>query len=336
MKKVLVTGAAGFIGFHTTQRLIEDGFEVVGIDNLSENVSYELKMARHELLKPLPRFEFIKADISDGPFLKDLVKQGGFDSILHLAAQPGVRESFVQPERCIAANVVGFGNILEASRLAEIPHLVYASSSSVYGLNEEMPWSTHHGTNHPASLYAATKKSNELMAHCYSHVYGLPTTGLRFFTVYGPWGRPDMAPMLFASAILEDRPIKVFNHGNCLRDFTFVGDIVKGIRQILDEIPGSNAAFDPKHPDPAFSSAPYAVYNIGKGHPEQLMDFIGLLESALGKPAIKEMLPMQPGDVVATYAEIDPLFETGPYKPTTSLAEGIPIFAEWFKARYGK
>jgi UDP-glucuronate 4-epimerase len=335
MKKVLITGAAGFIGYHTTKRLASEGIEVVGLDNLCSGVSFELKTGRLELLKGLEGFRFIQGDIADADALKALLKQEKFDAVLHLAAQPGVRESFVQPERCIQANVVGFGNMLEAARMVELPHLVYASSSSVYGLNEEMPWSTHAGTNHPASLYAATKKANELMAHSYSHVYKLPTTGLRFFTVYGPWGRPDMAPMLFAKAIIEGKPIQIFNYGQAQRDFTYVDDIVRGIRQILLEVPQSNSDWDSHRADPADSSAPYAVYNIGKGQPEELMVFVELLEKALGRQAEKIMMPMQPGDVVATYAEIDPLFESGPYKPVVSLEEGIPLFADWFLSRYG-
>ena len=332
--KILVTGAAGFIGFHLTRKLVNEGFEVVGIDALANGRSYELAVQRFKMLEEMPDLRLVNISISDAEELNKFFHAEKFDYVLHLAAQPGVRESFVNPGPCIQANVVCFGNMLEACRLTGVKHLVYASSSSVYGLSTALPWSSHASIGHPASLYAATKRANELMAHSYSHAYNLPTTGLRFFTVYGPWGRPDMAPMIFADAIRKGEPIKLFNFGNCSRDFTYVDDIVNGLRQVVMSPPVPNPDWDTHDADSATSSAPYAVYNIGKGHPESLLEFVDELEAALGKKAERILLPLQAGDVADTHAEVDPIFLSGPYKPVISLKEGVGRFAAWYKERY--
>jgi UDP-glucuronate 4-epimerase len=334
MKKLLVTGAAGFIGSHATRDLVASGYEVVALDNMSSGPSFNLKEARLARLRELRELRFVRADITDGQALLRLFERERFDGVLNLAARPGVRDSLLEPALCIEANLVGFGHILEACRLTEVKHLVYASSSSVYGLNERLPWSTHAGTNHPASLYAATKKANELMAHSYSHVYRLPTTGLRFFTVYGPFGRPDMAPMLFATAIAEGRPIQLFNNGKAHRDFTYIGDVVRAIRLTISNPPAYDQNWNAHRADPASSSAPYQIFNVGKGHPESLFMFLEYLERYLGKRAERVMLPMQPGDVLATYAELDEDFPTGPYRPEVSLEEGVEKFAAWFNEYY--
>lgn len=334
--KVLVTGAAGFIGMHTSERLLAAGHLVTGIDNLDPYYDVELKRARLERLRPHPGFTALAFDLADGGRLAEVFAAGGFDRVIHLAAQPGVRYSITHPHAYAQANLVAFLNMLEACRHARTPHLVYASSSSVYGGNTRLPFSEHDAADHPVSLYAATKRANELMAHSYSHLYGLPTTGLRFFTVYGPWGRPDMSPMLFANAICDGRPIDVFNGGAMSRDYTFVDDIVEGVVRVMDAIPGADAAFDPAQPDPATSSAPWRLYNIGNHQSVPLLEFIETLERALGRVAIKRMLPMQPGDVVATRANVDDLMAAVGFAPSTPLATGIERFVAWFREYYGR
>jgi UDP-glucuronate 4-epimerase len=329
--KILVTGAAGFIGLHVTRLLLARGDEVVGIDNLNDYYDPRLKLARLECLKPFANFRFIKLDIADSEAMARLFAEEKFTRVVHLAAQAGVRYSLSNPQVYIQSNLVGFGNLLEGCRNSQVEHLVYASSSSVYGANTRMPFSVHDEVNHPISLYAATKKSNELMAHSYSHLFGLPTTGLRYFTVYGPWGRPDMSPWLFTSAILEGRPINVFNHGKMQRDFTYVDDIAEGTVRALDRIATSSAAFDSAHPDPASSFAPYKVYNIGNHQPVELMHFIESIEQALGQQAKKNFLPMQAGDVQATYADVEDLRRDVGFEPKTALSEGIARWASWFR-----
>ncbi len=334
--KVLVTGVAGFIGMHTAKRLLERGDEVVGIDNLNDYYDVRLKEDRLKQLAPFAGFRFVKMDMADRERMEGLFKAERFQRVINLAAQPGVRYSLKNPHAYIQSNIVGFLNVLEGCRHNGIEHLVYASSSSVYGANTRMPFSVHDDVDHPVSLYAATKKSNELMAHTYSHLYGLPTTGLRFFTVYGPWGRPDMSPSLFAGAILEGRPIDVFNEGRMQRDFTYIDDIVEGVVRVLDRTATPDPDFDSARPDPATSYAPYRVYNIGNHEPVELMTFIETIERSVGKPAIKNMLPMQPGDVQATYADIDDLRVAVGFAPATPLSEGIARFVDWYKAYYGR
>jgi UDP-glucuronate 4-epimerase len=329
--KILVTGAAGFIGLHVTRRLLERGDEVVGIDNLNDYYDPRLKRARLDCLKPFANFRFIKLDIADSEAMARLFAEEKFNRVVHLAAQAGVRYSLSNPQVYIQSNLVGFGNLLEGCRNSHVEHLVYASSSSVYGANTRMPFSVHDEVNHPISLYAATKKSNELMAHSYSHLFGLPTTGLRYFTVYGPWGRPDMSPWLFTSAILEGRPINVFNNGKMQRDFTYVDDIAEGTVRALDRIAAPSAEFDSAHPDPASSFAPYKVYNIGNHQPIELMHFIESIEQALGQEAQKNFLPMQAGDVQATYADVEDLRRDVGFEPKTPLSEGIARWAAWFR-----
>ena len=329
--KVLVTGAAGFIGMHVAHLLLERGDEVVGIDNLNDYYDPRLKQARLATLQPYSGFRFERMDVADGDSLTRLFVAGEFDRVVHLAAQAGVRYSLTHPQAYIQSNLVGFGNILEACRRAQVGHLVYASSSSVYGTNTRMPFSVHDEVNHPVSLYAATKKSNELMAHSYSHLFGLPTTGLRYFTVYGPWGRPDMSPWLFTSAILEGRPIDVFNHGKMRRDFTFIDDIAEGTVRVLDHVATPNPDFDSDSPDAGSSRAPYRVYNIGNHQPVELMTFIETIEQALGQKAKKNFLPMQDGDVLATYADIEALRHNVGFEPKTPLAEGIARWVAWFR-----
>ena len=327
---ILVTGAAGFIGYHLSEKLLARGDTVTGLDNLNDYYEVSLKEARLDRLNTQPAFTFVRADLQDRPAMEALFIQNSFDAVINLAAQAGVRYSLDNPHAYIDSNIVGFTHILECCRHHKIGHLVYASSSSVYGMNASMPFSVHDNVDHPISLYAATKKANELMAHTYSHLYNLPTTGLRFFTVYGPWSRPDMAPFLFTKAILTGEPIQVFNNGEMQRDFTYIDDIVEGIIRVTDQPASPNLDWDATSPDPGTSSAPYRLYNIGNNNPVSLMDFIGAIETALGKTAEKELLPMQPGDVAATYADIDALVDAIDYHPQMPLQDGINNFTAWY------
>ena len=333
--KVLITGCAGFIGMHVAQLLLARGDEVVGVDNLNDYYDPRLKLARLARLTPQPGFRFVQADIADRMAMEDLFAAERFNRVVNLAAQPGVRYSLTNPHAYIQTNLVGFGNILEGCRHHGVEHLAYASSSSVYGANTHMPFSVHDNVDHPVSLYAASKKANELMAHSYSHLYGLATTGLRYFTVYGPWGRPDMSPWLFTSAILEDRAIDVFNMGKMQRDFTYIDDIAEGTVRVLDRIAAANPAFDTNAPDPSSSYAPFKVYNIGNHEPVELMTFIGTIEQSLGKEAKKNFLPMQPGDVVATYADVEELKRDVGFEPKTPLADGIARWTAWYRTYHG-
>lgn len=368
MENVLVTGAAGFIGFHTIRALLKAGYRVVGLDNLNNYYDVNLKYARLEasgiavsaiegaaekgaetghadaagesFYKPVnstlfEAYQFVRMDIENQRGIMQLFASGRFDYVIHLAAQAGVRYSLVNPHAYMNANITGFLNVLEACRAHQVKHLLYASSSSVYGKNTRMPFSASDNVDHPVSLYAASKKANELMAHSYSHLFGIPATGLRFFTVYGPWGRPDMALFIFTRAILEDRPIQVFNHGEMLRDFTFIDDIVEGIQRIMVGPAKANPRWLASQPDPSSSDVPHRVYNIGNSKPARLMDFISALEKALGKYARIEMLPMQPGDVPATFADTSPLERDFGYKPGTPLEKGIEAFVEWYRGYYG-
>ncbi len=335
MKKILVTGAAGFIGFHLSRRLLEDGRTVVGLDNLNDYYDPGLKKDRLARLEKFPEFIHADFDMADRQAMPELFEQHGFDAVVNLAAQAGVRYSLINPHSYVDTNLVGFVNILEGCRHTGVKHLVFASSSSVYGANTNMPFSVHNNVDHPVSLYAASKKANELMAHTYSHLYGLPATGLRFFTVYGPWGRPDMALFLFTKAILEDRPIDVFNNGNMERDFTYIDDIVEGVLRIIDLVPEANLSWDGMDPDPATSYCPWRVYNIGNNRKEKLMRYIEILEECLGKKAEKNFLPMQDGDVPATYANVDDLVRDIKFKPGTSIEEGIRNFVDWYREYYG-
>ncbi len=332
--KVLITGTAGFIGSALAEKIIERGDKVVGIDNLNDYYDVNLKLSRLDRLKALDGFVNIRGGIEDRKLVEDLFKTHKPDRVVNLAAQAGVRYSLENPHTYIESNVVGFTNLLEACRYNDIEHFVYASSSSVYGANTKMPFSVHANVDHPVSLYAATKKSNELMAHTYSHLYGLPTTGLRFFTVYGPWGRPDMALFLFTRKILNNEPIDVFNNGNHRRDFTYIDDIIEGVIRTLDNIATSSGSWDSNSPDPATSKAPYRIYNIGNNEPVNLMEYIKTLEDALGKKAIKNMLPLQPGDVPDTYADVQELISDVGYKPNTTIKEGIRNFVAWYKDYY--
>lgn len=347
--KILVTGTAGFIGFHLAQKLLERGDEVIGLDNINDYYDVNLKYGRLKELgiekediednkftvsSRYPKHRFIKLDLADREGMNKLFETETFDAVCHLAAQAGVRYSIENPNAYIDSNVVGFMNILEGCRHSQIKNLSYASSSSVYGLNQSQPFKTSDHTDHPVSLYAATKKSNEMMAHTYSHLYGIQTTGLRFFTVYGPWGRPDMAPMLFADAILNNRPIKVFNHGNMSRDFTYIDDIVEGITKVIDKPAESDPDWKAQKPTPEKSSNPYKIYNIGNSAPVSLMKFIETIENALGKVAQKNMLPMQDGDVVSTYADTSALEKEFEYKPVTELTVGVKKFINWYKKFY--
>lgn len=334
--KILVTGAAGFIGFHLSKVLLDRGDEVVGLDNVNDYYDVSLKHGRLQQLDGHEGFRFIKMDLVDREGIAKLFAEEKFDKVVNLAAQAGVRYSLENPHAYIDSNLVGFTNILEGCRHNKVEHLVYASSSSVYGANTTMPFSVHHNVDHPVSLYAATKKANELMAHTYSHLYGLPTTGLRFFTVYGPWGRPDMAMFLFTKAILEGKPIQVFNHGKMRRDFTYIDDIVEGVVRTLDHTAQSNSDWNGDQPDSATSAAPYRLYNIGNNNPVELMHLIETIENALGNKAEKEMLPIQPGDVPATYANVDALIQDVGFKPATSIEEGVSRFVEWYRAFYFK
>lgn len=332
--KILVTGAAGFIGSTLSIKLLERGDEVVGIDNLNDYYDVNLKLARLERLKKYQQFKFIKVDIADRLAIEALFKAEKFDRVMHLAAQAGVRYSLTNPHAYIDANIVGFTNILEGCRHNEVEHLVYASSSSVYGANTNMPFSIHDNVDHPVSLYAASKKANELMAHTYSHLYRLPTSGLRFFTVYGPWGRPDMSLFMFTQNILEGKPIDVFNFGNHRRDFTYIDDIVEGVVRVIDQPATSNPNWQGDNPDPGTSLAPYRVYNIGNNNPVHLLTFIETLENCLGKKAIKNLLPLQLGDVPDTYADVSDLVNDFNYKPATLLVDGVSKFVAWYKDFY--
>jgi len=334
-QNALVTGAAGFIGFHLAKRLLDNGCQVIGLDNMNPYYDVALKEARLVELKKEANFEFAEADLSDRRQLEDLFAQQELDVVVNLAAQAGVRYSLENPYAYVDSNLVGFVNLLECCRHNKLKHLVFASSSSVYGANTQMPFSIHHNVDHPVSLYAATKKANELMAHTYSHLYRLPCTGLRFFTVYGPWGRPDMALFLFTRAILEDKPIKVFNHGKMQRDFTYIDDIIEGVVRVMGRLPEANPKWSGDTPDPGTSSAPYKIYNIGNNHPVELIQFIEVVETALGKRAKKEFMDLQPGDVVATYADVDDLMEDVGFKPATPIEVGVKRFVEWFKDFYG-
>jgi UDP-glucuronate 4-epimerase len=334
MKKILITGAAGFIGFHVSRRFLESGNSIVGVDSLNDYYDVSLKKARLALLEKKADFRFVKANIADRERMSALFKEEVPEIVVHLAAQAGVRYSLVNPHAYADSNLTGFINILEGCRHQKITHLVFASSSSVYGANTQMPFSVHHNVDHPVSLYAATKKANELMAHTYAHLYNLPCTGLRFFTVYGPWGRPDMALFLFTKAILEERPIDVFNEGRMSRDFTYIDDIVEGIFRVADKIPNPNAYWNSNHPDPGTSFAPYKIYNIGNNNPAELFDFIRILEAQLGRKAKMNLLPMQPGDVPKTFADVDDLMKDVGFKPATSLKDGIEHFVKWYREYY--
>ncbi|MCG3187956.1 MAG: UDP-N-acetylglucosamine 4-epimerase [Rhodocyclaceae bacterium] len=332
--KILVTGAAGFIGMHVAERLLARGTEVVGLDNLNDYYDPTLKEARLARLRGQAGFRFIRMDVADTQAVETLCRTERFQRVIHLAAQAGVRYSLENPHAYVQANLAGFANILEGCRHGGVEHLVYASSSSVYGGNTRMPFSEHDNVDHPISLYAATKKANELMAHTYSHLYRLPTTGLRFFTVYGPWGRPDMALFKFTAAMVSGQPIEIYNHGDMQRDFTYIDDIVEGIVRIADRPAAPCADFDPARPDPATSAAPYRVYNIGNNGPVKLMTFIEALEAALGREADKRFLPMQPGDVPATYADTRELAEATGFQPGTPIAEGVKRFVDWYRSYY--
>jgi UDP-glucuronate 4-epimerase len=335
MKPILVTGAAGFIGFHVARTLLESGRPVVGIDNINAYYDPKLKQARLDILRGLASFEFRKIDVADRAAMEALFADHKPQFVIHLAAQAGVRYSLQNPHAYLDANIVGFLNILEGCRHHGIRHLTYASSSSVYGANTAMPFSVHDNVDHPLSMYAATKKANELMAHCYSNLYGLPTTGLRFFTVYGPWGRPDMAMFLFTKAVLEGRPIDVFNNGKMRRDFTFIDDIVEGVIRTSDTIASPDPSWDATKPEPGTSKAPYRIYNIGNNQPVELMRVIAIIESELGGEAKKNFLPLQPGDVPATYADVNALLENVGFKPQTPIEDGIRSFIAWYRKYYG-
>ncbi|MBX7193823.1 MAG: NAD-dependent epimerase [Sandaracinaceae bacterium] len=335
MAHLLVTGAAGFIGSHVSHVLLDRGDTVVGLDNVNDYYEVALKEARLARLTPKKGFSFVRMDLADRDGIAKLFAEQRFDRVIHLAAQAGVRYSLTNPHAYVDANLVGFVNILEGCRHGDVKHLTYASSSSVYGANTEMPFSVHHNVDHPLSLYAATKKANELMAHTYSHLYGLPTTGLRFFTVYGPWGRPDMALFLFTKAILAGKPIQVFNHGKMRRDFTYIDDIVEGVVRTSDHLATPSAEWSGASPDPSCSKAPYRVYNIGNHTPVELEHLISTLEGALGKKAIKEYLPMQAGDVPATYADVQDLEEAVGFRPATPIEEGVKRFVAWYRSYYG-
>ena len=347
--KILVTGTAGFIGFHLANTLAERGDDVVGLDSINNYYDVSLKIARledagfnrHEVAykeqmqsRKYPNYRFVQLRLEDNAALHSLFQEHQFDTVCHLAAQAGVRYSIKNPAAYVQSNIVGFANLIECCRQYGVKHLAYASSSSVYGLNKKVPFRTEDNVDHPVSLYAASKKSNELIAHTYSHLFGLPTTGLRFFTVYGPWGRPDMAYFLFTEAILKGEAIKVFNHGKMSRDFTYIGDIVEGLKRVVDHPPTGNADWDPQDPDPASSPAPYRIFIIGNSQPVALMDFIGAIEQALGREAEKQLLPMQPGDVESTYADTIALEQELGYKPNTPLKEGIGAFVEWYMGYY--
>jgi UDP-glucuronate 4-epimerase len=332
--KLLVTGAAGFIGFHLAKRLLERGDEVVGLDNLNDYYDVSLKQARLAQLTGHPNFRFVRMNLADRAGMTGLFAEEEFSKVVHLAAQAGVRYSLENPHAYVDSNLVGFVNVLEGCRHNGVQHLVFASSSSVYGANTRMPFSIHHNVDHPVSLYAATKKANELMAHTYSHLYRLPTTGLRFFTVYGPWGRPDMALFLFTKAILAGRPIDVYNFGRMRRDFTYIDDIVEGVVRVTDRIAIPNPEWSGDLPDPGTSAAPYRNYNIGNNQPVELLYLIETLEKALGRKAEKNLMPIQPGDVPATFADVDDLVQDVGFKPSTSIEDGVGRFVEWYRGYY--
>jgi UDP-glucuronate 4-epimerase len=334
--KTLVTGSAGFIGFHVVRRLIERGDTVIGLDSVNNYYDVELKEARLRLLYDLCQtrgaaYSFVRADLADKSIVDALFKDNGFDRVINLAAQAGVRFSLENPHAYVQSNIVGFTNILEACRLNKVSHLTYASTSSVYGANSKMPFSEHDGVNHPLQFYAATKRANELMAHSYSHLFRLPTSGLRFFTVYGPWGRPDMALFKFTQNILEGKPISVFNNGNHTRDFTYVDDIVEGVVRVSDQPASANPDWQAAAPDAASSSAPFRIYNIGNASPVKLSEYIEAIEDVLGKKAVREFLPLQPGDVTDTYSDTTELFRAVHFKPETAVRDGVAKFVEWFK-----
>lgn len=331
---ILVTGAAGFIGFHLSQRLLARGDEVIGLDNINDYYDVTIKKDRLAQLQTYSGFRFHKLDLADREGMARLFTEHSFDKVAHLAAQAGVRYSLTNPHAYVDSNLVGFINVLEGCRYSGVHHLVFASSSSVYGANTKMPLSIHDNVDHPISLYAASKKANELMAHTYSHLYDLPTTGLRFFTVYGPWGRPDMALFLFTKAILAGRPIDVFNYGKMKRDFTYIDDIVEGVVRVLDKIPEPNSAWSGNTPDPGTSYARYKIYNIGNNQPNELIHFIEVLENYLGMKAEMNMLPLQPGDVPETYADVDELVKDVGFKPNTSIEIGIERFVKWYRSYY--
>ena len=334
--KILVTGAAGFIGYFVARRLLDEGHDVIGLDNLNDYYDPALKQGRLAQLKPYERFSFLRLDIADRASMAELFNAHNFDRVVHLAAQAGVRYSLENPNAYIDSNIVGFLNILEGCRQTQVGHLVYASSSSVYGANEAVPFSVHQNVDHPLSLYAATKKSNELMAHTYAHLYRIPVTGLRFFTVYGPWGRPDMALFLFTRKMLADEPIEIFNHGHHARDFTYIDDIVEGVVRTMYSIAQPNSQWSGAVPDPATSSAPYKLYNIGNHKPVALLDFVAAIEQALGKKAEKIMLPMQAGDVEKTFADVDDLARDVGFAPATPLEVGIEKFVAWYRDYYAR
>ena len=333
-KNVLVTGAAGFIGFHLCQNLARENVRITGLDNLNPYYDVGLKRDRLENLLPASNFKFIELDLADRAGMQDLFNNNHFDVVVNLAAQAGVRYSLENPHAYVDSNLVGFVNILEGCRHSSVKHLVFASSSSVYGANTQMPFSVHHNVDHPVSLYAATKKANELMAHTYSHLYGLCCTGLRFFTVYGPWGRPDMALFLFTKAIVDNKPIKVFNHGKMQRDFTYIDDIIEGVVRVMGRLPEPDPAWRSENPDPGTSYAPYKIYNIGNNNPVELLEFIEVIEKALKREARKEFLDLQPGDVPATFADVDDLSADVGFKPQTPIASGIQRFVEWYEQYY--
>jgi len=333
-KKVFVTGAAGFIGFHLIKKLSSLGYKVVGYDNLNDYYDVNLKKSRLAILQDEDSFEFIQGDLTDGAAINDLFKNHSIEFVVNLAAQAGVRYSLTNPHAYLESNLHGFLNILEACRHNQVKHLVYASSSSVYGANKKMPFSVHQNVDHPLSLYAASKKSNELMAHTYSALYNLPTTGLRFFTVYGPYGRPDMALFIFTKAILEGKPIDIYNYGKMKRDFTYVDDIVEGITRLIPTVPTPNEHWTGLNPDPASSFAPYRIFNIGNNQPVQLMDFVEAIEEKLGMKAVKNLLPLQDGDVPETYADVEALIKAVGFKPATSIKDGIDKFIDWYKNYY--
>ncbi len=335
MSKILVTGAAGFIGFHLARRLLADGHQVTGFDNLNDYYDVTLKESRLRILTDLEGFSFVRGALEDRSAVEGLFATVDFDYIVNLGAQAGVRYSLQNPHAYIESNISGFLNIIECCRHSSVKHLVYASSSSVYGANATVPFSEHHSADHPVSLYAATKKSNELIAHTYAHLFAIPVTGLRFFTVYGPWGRPDMAYFSFTKAILEGRPINVFNHGRMQRDFTYIDDIIEGVVRVMNHIPAADPSWNAATPDPATSTAPYRVYNIGNHQPVELGRFIEVLEESLGRKAIKNFLPMQPGEVLVTCADVSDLAEAVGFRPSTSIEDGIACFVEWYREYYG-
>ena len=333
-KKILITGAAGFIGFHLCKRLLEQKKEVVGLDNLNDYYDVNLKLSRLKQIEGSKNFKFVRMDIAEKNAIKSLFSSERFNIVINMAAQAGVRYSLINPHVYIEGNITGFLNILEGCRHNNVKHLIFASSSSVYGANTKMPFSVHHNVDHPVSLYGATKKANELMAHAYASLYKFPCTGLRFFTVYGPWGRPDMSLFLFTKAILEGKPIDVFNYGKMKRDFTYIDDIVEGVVRVINKIPEPNLYWSGDNPESATSYAPYKLYNIGNNNPVELLRFIQVLEKYLGKVAEKNLLPMQAGDVPATYADVDDLMNDTGFKPQTSIEDGIGKFVEWYRGYY--